>query len=159
MKKPLIIGLVTAVGVAGLLLYMQFKKLMDYKLSFRSIRVKKINTKELDLSLGLNFENKSDIQVVLTNQTYKIYINSVLISTVVSNKEAVIAAKSTTPLNFDVSVGSKGIGELLKTMNFNELLNINKQRLRVDSTIDVKVGSKVKTLNQSSEDLIENWKK
>jgi LEA14-like dessication related protein len=158
-NKALLIGIVATIGVAGFLIWRQFKKLMDYKLSFRSVKVNKINAKELSLTLGLNFQNKSDIQLVLTKQKYDVFINSVLLSTITNDKEVVVAPKSTTPMTFSVSVGSKGIADLLKTMNFQELLNIKKQKLKVASTIDVKVGSKVRTITQTSEDIIENWTK
>ena len=158
-NKALLIGIVATIGVAGFLIWRQFKKLMDYKLSFRSVKINKINAKELSLTLGLNFQNKSDIQLVLTKQKYEVSINSVLLSTITNDKEVVVAPNSTTPMTFNVSVGSKGIADLLKTMNFQELLNIKKQRLKVASTIDVKIGSNVKTITQTSEDIIENWSK
>ena len=158
-NKALLIGIVATISVAGILIWRQFKKLMDYKLSFRSIKINKVNAKELSLTLGLNFQNKSDIQLVLTKQKYEVSINSVLLSTITNEKEVVVSPKSITPMTFSVSVGSKGIADLLKTMNFQDLLNLKKQRLKVASTIDVKIGSKVKTITQTSEDVIENWMK
>lgn len=157
--KPVFIGIIAAIGVAGFLLYRQFNKLMDYKLRFRSIKIQKVSAEGLSIKLGLNFENKSDIQVVLAGQKYDVFINSVLISTITSRAQSVLAPRSETPLNFDVTVGKQGIKDLLRTMSFAELLNIKKQRLKVASTLDLKIGNKVKTISQVSEDVIENWKK
>ena len=156
-NKAIIIGIIGAVGIAAFLIYRQFRKLMDYKLSFRSVKVKKINMQGIDLTLGLNFENKSDIQVVLSSQKYDVFINNVRLSTLTNENDVVIAPNSSTPITFDVSVGSKGIADLIKTTSFTELLNIKKQVLRVDSTLVVKIGSGTKTIKQSKEDLIENW--
>lgn len=157
--KPIFIGIVAALGVAGFLLYRQFAKLMDYKLRFRSIQIQKVNSEGLSIKLGLSFENKSDIQVVLSGQKYDVFINSVLISSITSRAQSVLASRSITPLNFDVNVGRQGVKELLRTMSFAELLNIKKQRLKVSSTLDLKIGNKIKTITQVSEDVIENWKK
>jgi LEA14-like dessication related protein len=158
-NKAILIGIIGAVGIAAFLVYRQFRKLMDYKLSFRSVKVKKINMQSIDLTLGLNFENKSDIQVVLASQQYDVFINNVKLTTLKNDKDVLISPKSVSPITFDVSVGSKGIADLIKTTSFSELLNIKKQSLRVDSTLVVKIGSGTRTIKQSSEDLIDNWGK
>lgn len=158
-NKAIIIGIIAAVGVAAYLVYKQFTKFMEYSLSFRSIKVKNVSAKELKIDLGLNFENKSDLQVVLTKQVYDVFINNVFVSKIVSDKEVVIAPKSKTPMNFDVAVGSKGIADLLRSMSLADLLNIKKQSLKLNSTIDVRIGSNTKQFKTTSEDIIENWMK
>jgi len=156
-KKAIIIGIVSAITIAGFLIWRQYRKLLAFRLKFRSVKLNKINMNELSFTVGLNFENTSDIQVVLTNQLHKVYINNVFIADIKSNKEDVIKAKSTSPLTFNVSVGSKGIGQLLKSVSFAELLNFKELNLRISSALDVKVGQKVVKVNSDTQDTIKNW--
>ena len=51
-KKYLIAGAIGVVTIAGALAYLQYKKLMNYTLKFKRLRVKRLNFNEFDFDLG-----------------------------------------------------------------------------------------------------------
>ena len=68
-KAHVIIGAASLVTITGaILLYRQYKKLMNYCIGLNRIKVNGINQTSANLDLFLNFRNKSDVAINIISQ-------------------------------------------------------------------------------------------
>lgn len=94
-RKHIIIGLISLVSISGALLYLEYKKLMDYAIKFKSVVVKKVSLTKVNFDLFLYFTNKSNLKITIKNQNYTIYVNDKPVSTVQNSSGNLIKPRST----------------------------------------------------------------
>jgi LEA14-like dessication related protein len=90
------------VAVLGVLAYIQYKRLMDFELSFNSFKLNKLNKDEIDANLYFNFLNKSSLAVDIISQKYDIYINDIYITTATNQINNVVKPKATSIVGVNV---------------------------------------------------------
>ena len=71
-KKWLIVGGLGVVSIALAIAYLQYKKIMNYVLKFKSVKIKKINEKIIDFDLFLNWAEARFKDVVVKGNEIKI---------------------------------------------------------------------------------------
>jgi LEA14-like dessication related protein len=138
-KKWLYIG----AGVLGLsaLAYYQYKKLMDFKLGFKSARVNKIGASGINLDLFFNFTNKSSIAVEVISQSYDVYINDIFVTTLSNGLSTTIKPKATTIVGVNVSLTGQQIKELGSRLKGGvlALLDYKNVKVKIVERIKMKV--------------------
>jgi LEA14-like dessication related protein len=80
-KHYWIAGLIGAVSLTGAYMYLQVRKILNYTLNFVSIKDLKYTNNVAKFNLIYNYENKANIDVVLAEQEYDVYINDVYYTT------------------------------------------------------------------------------
>lgn len=137
-KKYIIAGLIGILTITGAALYLQYKKLMEYCISFKGVKIVYLGIDNIIFDLYLNFLNKSAIKINIVSQEYKVYLNDKLVSTVDSDKPQVIEPKAKSVISVNVKFNPR---QVLTAVNVNELLlNREKIRLKVDTKIKVALG-------------------
>lgn len=73
--KHIIVAGIGLVTITGALAYWQYKRLMDYCIGFKTVKVNKATGNDVDLDVYLNFRNNSDIKIDIVSQEYQVFIN------------------------------------------------------------------------------------
>ena len=130
------IGLVTITGAIG---YLQYKKIMDYTIKLKNVIVNSISATLLDLTLNLNYQNKSNFGFVIESQSYDVYINNSLIAKLKNQNPIKIEPKSITVIPLNVKVNpSKAISDI--KLNLAQiLLKPESVVLRIETKLKVKI--------------------
>lgn len=138
-KKYVIAGGIALVSVIGAFAYLQYRKLMDYCLSFKSVKINTISINKINFNIWLNFLNRSKVPFTIISQSYDIYLDDNFITKVMNKAENTILPKktSTIAVNVDInpSIVLKGIGSNI----LNMALNLNKITVKVDMKLKIKV--------------------
>lgn len=119
-RKYIVAGLLGIVSFALAAGYLAYKKLMDYTLGFKSIKVKKVSIKLIEFDVFLNFLNKSNLGFDIIEQEYKVYMNDKFVSKVVNYSTTKILPNATSVIGvnvkFDPRVVLKVIGKDFKDL-------------------------------------------
>jgi LEA14-like dessication related protein len=124
------------VAVLGILAYLEYKRLMNFELSFNSFKVNKINKDEIDANLYFNFLNKSSLPVDVLSQKYDIYINDIYITTATNQINNKVRPKATSV-----------VGVNIKLTDWTKLIGSEKNLVSILSSLsslNMKVVEKVK---------------
>lgn len=108
----------------GYYLYKQSKKLMNFCLSFKKAKINNISPTNVDITVIMGFENKSDLDVVASNQNYEVLINGISVTTIKSEKPILLKPKQVSefPVNVffnPMQLKGKAIG-LVKDLASNK---------------------------------------
>ena len=72
-KKYIIAGALAVVSTFLALGYLQYKKLMNYKISFKNLKIKTLSATNISFDIFLNFTNNSNLKFEIIEQQSKIY--------------------------------------------------------------------------------------
>jgi len=120
-KKHIIAGSIALVTITGAFLYMQYKKLMEYTLGFKSMKVKKVSLNEVVLDVFLLFNNPSKLKFDITEQKYKVFINNQFVSDAVNYSTNKIEPKSSSVLGVNVKFNPSAVLKVLK-LNWTDII-------------------------------------
>lgn len=138
-KKYLVAGIIGAVTITGALLYLQYKKMMNYVLKFRSIKGKKFSANAIDFDLFLNFTNNADIGFTIKSQLYNVYVNDVFITKIENSSPLVIKPKDTSILGINIALNPKDIMNKLGTKALGLLITPDKFMIKLDMKLRVQL--------------------
>jgi LEA14-like dessication related protein len=133
---------VIGVAVAGTAIYVtkQVKKMMDYTLIFKSVKVNKFSLEILDFNAYFDYKNNSDIDIRLAEQEYDIYVNNVFITTLKNYKENVLKANSVSELGFNVNLNLPELDKKLKVNYFKMIAEPKSVLIRIEMKWKVRFG-------------------
>ena len=133
---------VVGVAVAGTAIYVtkQVKKMMDYTITFKSVKVNKFSLETLDFNAYLDYKNNSDIDIRLAEQEYDIYVNNVFITTLKNYKENVLKANSVSELGFNINLNLPELDKKLKVNYFKMVAEPKSVLIRVEMKWKVRFG-------------------
>lgn len=134
------IALVAGAGLAisALLIYRQFQKLKNIKLGFNKIIIEKATLERLKLAVILNFDNRSDLEIVLSSQSYDVYLQDVLVATIKGDDMQTIYPKSISLLSLNIDLVPKNVVAKLKSIPLTSLLTPGNLRLKLVSKFMVR---------------------
>lgn len=134
MKKLLLIGggLLAIIGVSA---YENFKKLLEYAITFNRIEVRTAKIDNVNFDLFVNFVNKSNLVLTVVSQQYFAYVNNTLIATITSKTEQKINALTTSVIKTNVILNPTLVG---KTIGL-EFLQGNEIKLNVKILFAVRI--------------------
>ena len=93
-KKYLYAGAIGLVSISAATLYLQYKKMMEFVLSFNKVKINKITVTNIDFNLYLNYLNKGSVGFDIESQINEVYINNVFITKLTNNTPNKILPKS-----------------------------------------------------------------
>lgn len=138
-KKYIIAGLIGVVSIVGAFAYLQYKKLMNYKISFKSLKIIKLSLNKVSLNVFLNFENLSDIAFDIESQEYNVLMNGKSVSKITNNAKNHIAAKSTSVIGVNVEFNPEKVASVLGKDYALILLNAKDYKIDIEMKLKVKV--------------------
>jgi len=110
-----IAGLIGAVSLTGAYMYLQFKKVMSYTLNFVGIRDVKMTPQDISMNFVYEYENKSNIDVTLSEQQYEIYINGVYYTSLLNKAEVVLYGGRKNLIAVNLTLVYKDVASKLQT--------------------------------------------
>lgn len=138
-KKYVIAGGIALVSVLGAFAYLQYKKLMDYCLSFKSIKINTISLTKMNFNLWLNFLNKSNVPFTIVSQTYDVYLDDKIVSNVINKAENKVLPKQTNTIALNVNVNPSKVLNDIGFGAINMALNLNKVIVKIDMKLKIKI--------------------
>ena len=140
-QKYTLLGLGVAV-LGGMAFYVSriAKRLEDFKLDFKKIKVNRFTKERLQFDVYFDYTNKSEININLASQEYDVYIEGVYITTMTNYKENVLKAKSTSPLGFSVDLDLPKLDSKIRTSYFDMITNPKEVAIRIDMKFKARVG-------------------
>lgn len=129
-----------AVGATAVYVAKQVSKIMNYKLTFKTVKVNKMTRDTLDFNVYYDYLNKSDIDIKLASQEYDVYINDVYIQTLRNYSENVLKANAVSELGFNVNLNLPELDKKLKVNYFNMIADPKKVKIRVEMRWKVRFG-------------------
>jgi LEA14-like dessication related protein len=118
------------VGFTSWYLLRQFKMLSDYCYKFWKGKVTHLGIKRVDFSLWFVITNKSDIDIEITSQYYKIYVNNSMISNVGSSDYIHLPAKGSGTFKIDATFNPLQIIQV-SLQNISDLI-ANRENIKID---------------------------
>lgn len=103
-KKYILAGVIGLVTITGALLYLQYKKLMNYVIKFKAIKVKSLTMNIINFDIFLNLTNNSNLAFDIVEQDYKVYLNDVEVTKMANKSVNHISAKKTNGIDTSLSV-------------------------------------------------------
>jgi LEA14-like dessication related protein len=138
-KKHLVAGSIALVTITGAFVYMQYKKLMEYTLGFKSMKVKKVSLNEIVLDVFLLFNNPSKLKFDITEQEYKVFINNQFVSDAVNYSTNKIEPKSSSVLGVNIKFNPSTVLKVLKLNWTDILLNPAQSKIKIEMKFKVKL--------------------
>lgn len=136
-KKWLIVGGLSVISIALGALYLQYKKLMNYTIKVKGIKLNTITPQVINFDLFINFTNNSDIKFVISDQVYKVYINGQYVTTLVNGTDVYVGAKSTSLIPVNVKFNPTDVMRLLGQNALIILASPQKINIKVDIKLKV----------------------
>lgn len=138
-KKYVIAGTIGLVTITGALAYLQYKKLMNYVLKFKGIKLNKISLTNLDFNIYLNFTNNSDVTFMILSQTYNVYVNNTYVTKVENSLPVSILAGQTNVIPLNVIVNPQDLYQKLGKSALTIAANSDKIIIKVDIKLKAKL--------------------
>lgn len=138
-KKWLIVGSLGVISVALALGYLQYKKLMNYTIKLKALKIKNLSAKLINFDLFINFTNNSDLQFVISDQDYKVFLNDKFVSKISNPNDTIIAPKSTSVLPINIGFNPTDVLNLLGKNLTTILIAPETINLRVEIKLKVAI--------------------
>jgi LEA14-like dessication related protein len=154
-RKYWIAGGIAVVSLLGALAYLQYKKLMDYCISVKRVKINTVGLASINFNIWLNFLNKSSVPFTLMSQTYKVYLNDKYITTLSNNKPNIVKAKTTSEIALNVDINPKSVFKEIGLSVFDMASNYKKIMIKIDMKMKVKLYGITITIPYVYEDTLE----
>jgi len=138
-KKHYIAGAIALVTITGAALYLQYKKLMNYCISIKNVKINSLKLNNADFNLFLNFKNNSDLKINIVSQEYVAYLNDKEIARVSSPKEQIISPKSISEIAVNIVFNPSKLLGAIGDLAQNFALSPEKIVLKVKCKLKVKL--------------------
>tara|TARA_R110000868_G_scaffold167297_1_gene401569 strand:- start:497 stop:1006 length:510 start_codon:yes stop_codon:yes gene_type:complete len=155
-KKLIITAVIGLFTITGAIAYWQYQKLKKFVLKFKSIKFNKISTDSLNFDLFLDFTNTSNVQFILTNQQYMVYVNDIFVAKVQNTISNKVKAKSTSTIGVNVNLVPKDIAQKVGSGALDILMDKSKIKIKIDSEITAKLGVFSGKVKSTYEDTLKN---
>jgi len=130
-KKIAIIGSLALVGVAVLAyLAKQLELLQNACYTVAGAIIHEISGKKMSFTMLLNISNKSDIDFMVTNQKYNIYVNGMLVAVVQNPNDIKVRAKGMSTVNIEIDFNPQDL--LKKGIENIAMLIANKNNIVIE---------------------------
>ncbi len=134
-RKYIIAAGLGVISIASGAAYLQYQRIMDYKITFRGLKVNKLTNTAGDIDLALNLQNKSSLKYDIVSQEYNVYVNDTLVSTAKNGKTQTIQPNSISPVDVNIKFNPSTAGKSV----LNTLLSLKPIILSVDMKLKVKM--------------------
>ncbi len=131
-KKQIAIGvaILALIGFAAWYSIRQFKAISDYCYKFWKGKVTFLSLKRIDFSLWFVITNKSDIDIQIISQQYKVMVNGTNVSNVGSSDLILLPAKGKGTLKIDATFNPLQIVQIA-LLNVSDIL-AKRENIKID---------------------------
>lgn len=137
--KYAIAGTIGVVSIAGALAYLQYRKLMNYTLKFKGIKLNKISFTNLDFNIYLDVTNNSDVTFNILSQVYNVYVNDTYVTKVENNSPTAVLAAQTNTIGLNVVFNLQDVYQKIGKSVLTIAANSDKIIIKVDAKLKVKL--------------------
>jgi LEA14-like dessication related protein len=138
-KKHYIAGAIALVTITGAALYLQYKKLMNYCISIKNVKINSLSLSKADFNLFLNFKNNSDLKIDIVSQDYTAYLNDKEIAQVSNPKAQIISPKSISEIGVNIVFNPSKLLGTVGALAQNFAFSPEKVILKVKCKLKVKL--------------------
>lgn len=138
-RKHIIAGAIGLVSITAALLYLQYKRLMNYVIKLGGVKINNASPNSVNMDLTLNFTNNSDLNFEILEQDYTAYINDNQVTKAVNYSSNSIAAKSTSPIQVNIKFNPSKIFNLVKSAATDFVLHPDRIKITVVVKLKVKL--------------------
>ena len=138
-RKYIIAGLIGVVTILGAMAYLQYKKIMNYTLGYKGIKLRSIGKDLVSFDVFLAYTNKADVDITLIEQEYKIYLNDNYVSRASNGSSNFIKANSTSVIGVNVAFDPKIVFKAINKTYAEVLLDPSKTIIKAEIKLKVKV--------------------
>jgi LEA14-like dessication related protein len=146
MKKSVKYGLIAlGLGLTGSAIALgiwakkQYEKLLKNTTGYKSFSIKEISAKRFAFNVVYTYTNNMDVDVVLTNQVYDIYLNNIYTTTLTNKNMTVLKANATSEIPLDVNFDPKDMLSKLSLNVATFLTDYKKLRIKIVMKLKVKL--------------------
>lgn len=146
MKKSVKYGLIAlGLGVTGSVIALgiwikkQYAKLLLNTTGYKSFSIKELSAKRFAFNVVYTYKNNMDVDVVLTNQVYDIFLNNIYTTTLTNNKLTVLKSNETSEIPLEVSFDPKNMLNNLSLNLASFLSDYKKIRIKIVMKLKVKL--------------------
>lgn len=136
-KKWIIYGTLGAISLVLLAGYLQYRKLMNYAIKFKGIKIKQLTANIFNFDLFINFTNNSDINFEISEQDYKVFLNDKFVTKIVNKTPTTILPASTSVIPVNVNFNPSEVLKLLGSNLTTILVSPEKITIKVDVKLKV----------------------
>ena len=155
-QKKHIIPLVVGLAIVGTVVYYQYKKIIDYIIGFRKVKINKITATDVSFDLFLNFTNKAKVGYDIESQKHDIYINNVFVTSLINNAPTHIAPASVSVLGLNIQFNPQDALKKINKTFVAVLSNPNAIMIKIDTKMKVKIGFVKVSIPYVYEDTLKN---
>jgi LEA14-like dessication related protein len=136
-KKHIIAGVIAIGSIAAAAAYLQYKKLMDYCMGFKSLKINALTESNVDLDVFLNFKNNSTIKIDIISQEYNVYINDQFVTKASNAIKQEIQPESLSVIGVNIKFNPTDVYKILKLNVTDLLLHRDKIKIKIDMKLKV----------------------
>ena len=135
----------------------QYKKLMKNITAFKSMKLNILTLDRVKMDIVVDYTNKMDVDVVLTDQKYDIYLDGYYATTLTNPNELVLKANATTPIPLDLDFNPAQVFKQLNIGPARLLVEYKKIRVKLVMRLKVKLLFFSIPITYSYEDSLKNF--
>lgn len=133
-------GVIAVLGATAIYVNKQIKKINDFTLTFKKIKVNKFSLTELDFNTFYEYKNNSNIDINLSSQEYDLYVNGTFITTMTNYIENTLKANSVSPLGFNIKINLPDLDKKLRLTYFTMIADPKAVKLTIIMRWKVRFG-------------------
>jgi len=134
-KVGLIAAITASIVIISVLTYQYFKnefeKLMDYCYKLSKFTINSFTSENADFSVSLLIQNKSDIDIKVKSFNLGVYVNDVLVSSIVDTDVTLLKANDVTEISMDVQFNPLQVLQV-SLQNFSDIL-LHRDKIRIST--------------------------
>ena len=155
-QKKHIIAISIGLAVVGTIAYYQYKKIIDYIIGFRNVKINKITATDVSFDLFLNCTNKAKVGYEIESQKHDVYINNVFVTSLINNAPTHIAPESVSVLGLNIQFNPQDALKKINKTFVAVLSNPNAIMIKIDTKMKVKIGFVKVSIPYVYEDTLKN---
>lgn len=136
-KKHIAIAAISLVSITGAIAYAQYKRLMNYTIKFKKMKVNKVNQSIIDIDLFMLLKNKSDIKFDIKEQDYTVYVNNLLVTKIVNRKPTTVMPNTESEVPANISFNPQVVLATFKKSFLDTALNSQGIKIKIDIKLKV----------------------
>ena len=138
-KKWLIVGGLGVISVALAMGYLQYRKLMNYTIKLGGAKFKQVTAKVFNFDLFIKFTNNSNINFVISEQEYKVYLNDKFVTKISNQNDVTILPQATNTIPVNIDFNPTEVFTLIGGNITNILLKPETIKVKVDGKLKAKL--------------------
>jgi LEA14-like dessication related protein len=155
-KYFIIAGVVGVTGATAYWAYGQYKKMLKNITGFNSVAIRNLTLDNIKMDIVMDYTNKMDVPVVLTDQKYDIYLDGFYATTLKNPNELTLKANGVTQIPLSLDFNPQEVFKKLNIGPARLLVDYKKIRVKIVMKLKVKLLFFSIPITYSYEDSLKN---